>query len=127
MTPSSPHGLYPLEYTHLQKNRLMTLALRPERAPKQSPYTTMQLSYVGIIYLMLIYASGPPYISSISSVSWISSPTLARFRCQTHTRKMSSPPGRDDSHGRAVATNGRGREGAGARDLRAACLIVDVT
>lgn len=41
----------------------------------------MQLSYVGIMYLMLMYASSPPCFSNSSRVSWISSPMFCFFFC----------------------------------------------
>ena len=41
----------------------------------------MQLSYVGTMYLMLMNASSPPYISMSCSVSRMSSPTHVFFRC----------------------------------------------
>ena len=40
-------------------------------------FRTMQDSYVGIMYLMLMKASGPPRLSRISRVSWIRSPTFS--------------------------------------------------
>lgn len=40
-------------------------------------FLRMQDSYVGIMYLMLMKASGPPRLSRISRVSWMRSPTFS--------------------------------------------------
>ena len=52
-----------------------------QRVPPAFIQRLMQLSYVGTMYLMLMNASSPPYISMSCSVSRMSSPTHVFFRC----------------------------------------------
>ena len=52
-----------------------------QRVPPAFVQRLMQLSYVGTMYLMLMNASSPPYISMSCSVSRMSSPTHVFFRC----------------------------------------------
>ena len=46
---------------------------------RQKNQLSMQDSYVGTMYLILIKASSPPYLSKASKVSWMRSPTFSLF------------------------------------------------
>ena len=51
------------------------------QTPNQPNFPQAELSNVGIIYLILINASSPPYLSNISNVSEIKSPKFSFFLC----------------------------------------------
>ena len=77
-TVSSKAQLQMLRPTHPPPTLLPTPSFLPRVA--RAVYVRTQLSYVGIMYLMLMKASSPPCSSNSSRVSWISSPRLVRLR-----------------------------------------------
>ena len=59
-----------------QKIMVMSFMNYPLLVYSIQAFLSTQDSKVGIMYLMLIKASGPPRFSNTSRVSWIKSPTL---------------------------------------------------